>query len=194
MTTPPPQFDFETFPILETPRLLLREIVRADASAILRIRGDAEVTRYNTGDPYESLEDAIALIDDMALLYRQKRELRWGITLKGVEGLTHGVIGMCGYNYWVAADHRASIGYDLARAFWRDGIMTEALRAVLGFGFAQMSLNRIEADVAVENTASIKLLRKLGFRKEGLQREQFFEDGLYHDLMLFGLLRREYTG
>ena len=194
MTTPPPQFDFETFPILETPRLLLREIVRADASAILRIRGDAEVTRYNTGAPYESLEDAIALIDDMALLYRQKRELRWGITLKGVEGLTHGVIGMCGYNYWVAADHRASIGYDLARAFWRDGIMAEALRAVLGFGFAQMSLNRIEADVAVENTASIKLLRKLGFRKEGLQREQFFEDGLYHDLMLFGLLRREYTG
>lgn len=194
MTLTPPQFQFETFPILETPRLILREIVRADASSILRIRGDAEVTRYNTGAPYQNLDDAIALIDDMALLYRQKRELRWGITLKGVDGLTHGVIGMCGYNYWVQADHRASIGYDLARAFWRDGIMTEALRAVLGFGFAQMSLNRIEADVAVENTASIKLLRKLGFRKEGLQREQFFEDGLYHDLLLFGLLRREYAG
>lgn len=194
MTLTPPQFQFEAFPILETPRLLLREIVRADAPSILRIRGDAEVTRYNTGAPYQSLDDAIALIDDMALLYRQKRELRWGIMLKGVDGLTDGVIGMCGYNYWVQADQRASIGYDLARAFWRDGIMTEALRAVLGFGFTQMSLNRIEAEVAVENTASIKLLRKLGFRREGIQREQFFEDGLFHDLLLFGLLRREYAG
>lgn len=181
-------FDYEQFPTIETDRLRLREITLADDDAIFAIRGDYEVTRYNIGAPYTDLERARQLIRDMTHQYAEKQDLRWGITLKPDEP----VIGMIGFNYWNRTDHRGSVGFDLARAYWRRGIMREALNVVLRFGFESMALNRIEADASVENEASINLLLSLGFHQEGRQREQYFEDGTYHDLLLFGLLKREW--
>lgn len=183
-------FDFTTFPQLETKRLRLREIVPEDAEGIFRIRGDYAVTRLNIGAAYEDVKRAQGLIEAMTRLYQEKRELRWGITLRdgGDE-----VIGMAGFNTWHRPDRRASMGFDLALAYWRRGIMREALCAVIDFGFTQMNLNRIEADASAENIASIALLTGLGFRHEGSQREQYFDEGAFHDLSLFGLLRREWA-
>ena len=183
-------FDFTVFPVLETQRLILREIVSADAEAIFTLRSDAEVTKFNGVPTYVRIEQAHELIESMVKCYYDKRELRWGLTLKGDDRL----IGMCGYNYWVRQDYRASIGYDLSRAFWGQGIMPEALRAIIEFGFERMALNRIEADASAENIASIRVLHKLGFQREGLQREQYFEYGEFHDLVLFSLLRSDYFG
>ena len=70
--------------------------------------------------------------------------------------------------------------------------MTEAIRAVIAFGFERMNLNRIEADADARNPASGRVLEKVGFRREGIQREQFFENDTFNDLMLFALLRRDY--
>jgi [ribosomal protein S5]-alanine N-acetyltransferase len=181
-------FDFSYFPTLRTQRLILRELVPEDAEAIFAIRGDYEVTRLNTGEAYYRVEQAAALIRSIRNAYDEQSELRWGITLKG----TNVVIGMCGYNYWVRRDYRGCIGYDLARAYWGQGIMTEAVRSVIRFGFERMQLNRIEADASAENIASIRVLEKLGFKQEGIEREQYYEDGQFHDLVLFALLRREY--
>jgi ribosomal-protein-alanine N-acetyltransferase len=183
-------FDFTAFPQLETERLILRQIIPEDAEAIFLIRGDYEVTRYNTGAAYQSREQASDLIGAMTNAYYDGNEIRWGITLKG-----HNlVIGMCGYNYWIRHDCRASVGYDLARAYWGQGIMTEAIHAIICFGFEHMGLNRIEADADSRNPASARVLTKVGFRHEGLQREQFYEEGRYHDLLLFSLLRKDYQG
>jgi ribosomal-protein-alanine N-acetyltransferase len=183
-------FDFAEFPILETARLRLREIIPDDDEAIFAIRGDYEVTKYNIGAAYSDIEQAQNLIDAMTHLYQEEQEIRWGITLKN-ENI---VIGMCGFNYWHGDDKRASIGFDLNRQFWKRGIMREALYAVLGFGFKQMELNRIEADASAENRASIKLLESLNFQQEGIQREQYFDEGQFYDLVLFGILRREWSG
>ena len=182
-------FDFGSFPTLETDRLILREITMQDAPGIFAIRGDFAVTRYNFGAAYETIECAHQLIESMQQAYQDQTELRWGITRKNDVST---VIGMCGFNYWNRTDRRASIGYDLAQAHWRQGIMSEALRAILTFGFEDMDLNRIEADCSAENTASIHLLRKLGFVQEGLQREQYIDEGRFWDLALFALLRRDY--
>ena len=100
---------------------------------------------------------------------------------------------MCGFNYWVRHDRRASIGYDLARPYWGQGIMSEAVRAMVDFGFKRMDLNRIEADADERNPASARVLAKIGFRREGVQQEQFYENGEFHNLLLFSLLRREYV-
>jgi ribosomal-protein-alanine N-acetyltransferase len=181
-------FDFAVFPVLETQRLILREITSADAEAIFALRSDAEVTRYNGVPTYMRVEQAHELIESMAQCYRDRRELRWGVTLKGDDK----VVGMCGYNYWVRQDYRASIGYDLERTCWGQGIMPEALRAIIQFGFERMALNRIEADASLENVASIRVLHKLGFQREGLQRQQYFENGEFHDLVLFSLLKSDY--
>jgi ribosomal-protein-alanine N-acetyltransferase len=183
-------FDFRSFPRLETERLILREIVPSDVDAIFRIRGDYKVTRYNIGAAYASVEEAATLIAAMTTAYQDETEIRWGITLKNDSSA---VVGICGYNYWNRRDARASVGYDLAQAYWGQGIMTEALQAVIRFGFEHMELNRIEADTDVRNAASARVLTKLGFRREGVQRDQFFQDGQFHDLLLFSLLHREFV-
>ena len=183
-------FDFAVFPVLDSERLRLRELHPSDAPAVFRIRGDYEVTKYNGGQPYRTVEQAGGLIDSIADAYRDKRSIRWGITLKSDPKST--VIGMVGYNYWVRSDYRASIGYDLARAYWGQGIMPEAVRSILDFGFTRMGLNRIEADASSENLNSIRVLEKIGFKREGIQQEQYFEEGEFYDLVLFCLLRRNY--
>jgi len=183
-------FDFRSFPTLQSDRLLLREIVSSDSEGVFALRGDYEVTRYNIGAAYTDMSQALDLISGMDRAYRQCAEIRWGITLIPDDL----VIGMCGYNYWDRTDHRASIGFDLRRSFWRRGIMREALIAILQFGFDQMLLNRIEADASIDNIASIHLLQSLGFQQEGIQRQQYYEDDQYHDLVLFGLLKEEWSG
>lgn len=185
-------FDFATFPILTTSRLILREIVPDDTPGIFSIRGDFAVTRYNIGAAYAEMARAEELIFAMTTKYQEQKEIRWGITLKSEQGGDGTVIGMCGFNYWNRTDRRGSIGFDLAQAYWRRGIMREALEAILRFGFTQMDLNRIEANASAENAASIALLERLGFRNEGTQEEQYFDEGAFHDLMLFRLLRREW--
>jgi ribosomal-protein-alanine N-acetyltransferase len=185
-------FDYATFPVLTTPRLVLREIVLADAPGIFAIRGDFAVTRYNIGAAYTEMARAEELISAMTAKYQEQKEIRWGITLSSEFGGDGTVVGMCGFNYWNRTDRRGSIGFDLARAYWRRGIMREALEAILRFGFTQMGLNRIEADASAENAASIALLERLGFRHGGTQEEQYFDEGMFHDLMLFRLLRREW--
>ncbi len=181
-------FDFGRFPELESERLLLRELIPSDADAVLRIRGDYAVTRYNGGLPYSNRQQALSLIECIADDYAAKKSIRWGITLKPYPE----VIGMIGYNYWIRADFRASIGYDLARAYWGRGLMPEAVRAILDFGFACMALNRVEADASAANHASIRVLQKVGFQTEGQQHEQYYEESGFHDLALFALLRRDY--
>lgn len=185
-------FDFTYFPTLDTERLHLREIVPEDVGGIAAIRGDYEVTRYNIGAAYTHPDQARDLIASMARRFQERAEIRWGITLRPEWGGDDTVIGMCGFNYWNRIDRRGSIGFDLARAHWRRGIMAEAVREVLRFGFFAMDLNRIEADASAENVASIQLLLRLGFQQEGRQRQQYFDEGEFHDLLLFGLLRAEW--
>ena len=87
------------------------------------------------------------------------------------------------------------MGYDLARAFWGQGIGSEAVRAVLHYGFTELNLNRIEAATIADNHESVKLLRKLGFQLEGIRRGYSWEeDSTFHDSAMFGLLRDEYMG
>ncbi len=82
------------------------------------------------------------------------------------------------------------IGYDLSRPYWRRGIMTEALEAVIEFGFERMGLNRIEAVVFVENVASHRLLEKLRFEREGVLRDYEFLKGRFVDMVMYSLLRK----
>lgn len=190
-------FDFTAFPDLYTERLLLREPLPRDAEDIFAFRADPDVTRLNIGAPYYRLEQAEALISAIAQGFRAGSELRWVITFKddaAQDGLGR-VIGMVGYNYWNRHDRRAQVGYDLARAHWGAGLMTEALAAVVRFGFAQMDLNRIEADCSADNIGSVRVLEKLGFQREGVLRDQYYddEDHQFHDLLMFALLRREST-
>lgn len=188
----PSMFDFTTFPILTTERLRLRRMILADREAIFTIRGDYEVTKYNIGAAYTDIAQVESLIHAMASEYKREHTVRWGITLPPDDI----VIGMVGFNYWNRENNNASVGFDLAQAYWRKGIMREALSAILDFGFNkdQMALHRVAADASIYNTASIQLMKSIGFQQEGILRDEYYEDGTYHDLVLLSVLEEEWQG
>lgn len=200
--TPQTAYDFSFYPILCTRRLVLRRVMPSDVSSVMEFRGNYEVTKYNQGAAYTSVAQAENLIRSMDEEYEAKTALRWGITLTGEHAAEMGadisvkadeVVGMVGFNYWNRTDHRGSIGLELLRSLWGNGYMQESLTAVLSFGFNEMHLNRIEAAVSAHNDRSLKMLTKIGFVQEGLQREQYYEDGSYHDLILLAILKREWA-
>lgn len=182
---------FKTFPQLETKNLILRKIRPADADAVFDILSDDEVTRLYDDDPFTDVSQASELIEFWTNGFERRQCIRWGIVLQDSQSM----IGTCGYYGFHTWHMRASLGYELARSFWRQGIMTEALSAVLEWGFQEAGLNRIQADVMPDNHASVKLLEKLGFKNEGLLREyERWSSKGYVDLFMFSLLKREYQG
>ncbi|GAC1394385.1 MAG: GNAT family protein [Ktedonobacteraceae bacterium] len=182
-------FDFDTVPTIETQRLILREMVQEDAEAVYHIFSDAEVMRYYDMPAFTSIGQAQAMIARQRQRFEQKERFRWGVALRNDNTL----IGTGGYVDWNKHWYCGEIGYDLARAYWRQGIMSEAVLAMIDFGFVAMELNRVEAEVMPENVASARLLRKLGFHEEGTRREYGFWGGTFHDLALFSLLKREHV-
>jgi [ribosomal protein S5]-alanine N-acetyltransferase len=174
------------FPRLETERLVLREIVPADAEDLFRIFSDEETMRYWSCRPYTYVDQARRLIDGMAEAVRGGSSIHWAITLRGGERL----VGKCGYNEWRKAHRRGDISYIVAREHQGNGIVSEALGAMLDYGFDHMNLHSVEAGVTPGNDASTRMLQKLGFRLEGHLRESFLTDGGFVDSLIYSLLRR----
>lgn len=180
---------FDAFPVLRTKRLILREIRPSDAPAIFAIFSDPDVTRFYGMEPYQKVTEAEDLVTRWHKRFADRQLIRWVITPKNE---TDKVIGTCGFNEWKRHFHCAGVGYDLAPSYWRQGVMSEALTAVLKFGFAKMGLNRVEAHVLLENVASIKLLEKIGFKHEGILRDYGYWSQSFHDLHLYAVLQREF--
>jgi ribosomal-protein-alanine N-acetyltransferase len=175
---------------LETDRLLLREITESDAPAILALHGDAELTRWYGADPLPYLEAAHALIKTFAS-WRQLANpgVRWGIERIDQAGL----IGTCGLFSWNRSWHKCVVGYELDKGMQGNGYMQEALQTCFAWGWSNMTLHRIEAQVHPQNAPSIALLEKFGFVREGLLREVGFWRGQFHDLFQYGLLLSEWN-
>ena len=94
---------------------------------------------------------------------------------------------------WIQTDNSAAeVGYSLSRDYWDRGIMTEALKAVIGHGFGSMNLNRIEAQHETTNPASGAVMRKCGMQREGTLRQRLYNKGRYVDVELYAILRKEY--
>jgi ribosomal-protein-alanine N-acetyltransferase len=151
------------FPEIETARLILRALTVDDAAAVYHHFSDADVTRFMDTDLCKSVDDAKAII----IFHANDSGCRWGLFDKA----TGALLGTCGYHCWVKGPQQAEIGYDLGKAYWGQGLMQEALQAVIRFGFAAMHLQRIAAGVHPENGRSIGLLRKLGFHRAAATRD-----------------------
>lgn len=184
----PSLFDFSAFPVLTTDRLTLRPLRPSDAPDVLVFRSDWEVQKYNS-PVYTSVAEAEDLIERLRAEFEQQEGISWAVTLTSEDI----VIGLFGFHHWSRHHRRAEIGYDLARAYWGRGIASEALRAMLPFGFRRLDLHRIYANTIADNHESVRLLERLGFQREGTRRESSWEDdGTFHDSAIYGLLRREY--
>jgi len=176
---------FERFPTLETPRLMLRELVPDDADAVFALHADGEVNRYQGIDTMTTLEPARVQIARA----RKRFQLEAGVTWAIITRAEGELVGTCSYAHFIPALDRGHLTYQLARRSWGRGLGTEAVRALVRFGHGAARLNRIEAVVAPENEASARVLRKAGFEDEGLLRGYGRWKGSYHDLRMFAIVR-----
>lgn len=173
--------------IIFTERLLLREM---NPECYLQVMGlsDADIKHF------------FGMQSDEELV-KEKERYQLGMTMSGrsflyfhlVEKDSNLVIGWCGYHTWFPYHRRAEIGYVLNQdAYKGNGFMREAFPVILRFGFEQMNLHRIEALISPGNQPSLKLVERAGFKKEGLLREHYMNDGIAEDSIVFSLLQHEF--
>ncbi len=174
--------------VLRTPRLRLRPLEHPDAAALFAIFADLRVARYLSKPPWTSIEVARERIARDIEAMGAGRYVCLGIQAEGDGRL----LGECSLFNFHEQSRRAELGYTLAFDSWGNGYMTEALSSLLEFGFAELSLHRVEADVDPRNVASARTLERLGFKKEGHLRERWIVAGEVSDSSLYGLLARDW--
>ena len=158
---------FSSLPTLRTKRLTLRPVRMSDAADLYEYSKDPEVARHVLWDAHTSIHQTRSYL---RFLIRQYR---------------------AGF-MWVQQENRsAEVGYSLSRAYWNRGIMTEALQAVLQFGFDTLNLNRIEAQHESDNPASGRVMEKAGMIHEGRLRQRVYNKGRYADVELYAILRQD---
>lgn len=171
---------------VRTERLGLRRFTTADAEAFAAYRSVPEVARYQSWDAPLSLADALELVE--AFGQGDPAGPGWfqyAIDLDGV------LIGDLGLNLHDNL-RQAELGFTLAPAYQGNGYATEAVRGLLDHLFIERNLHRVSAECDARNTASARLLERVGFRREGLRRSNSWFKGEWTDDLLFGLLRTDY--
>lgn len=175
-------------PTLETPRLILRPMTMKDAGDIYHYSKDPQVALHVLWDAHENIQQTRAYIRYVLRQYKNGEPSSFAIEEKA----SRKVIGTIGY-MWINQENLSSeVGYSLSRAHWNRGYMTEALNAVIDYGFEHLLLNRIEAQHETANPASGRVMEKAGMQKEGVLRSRIFNKGKYVDVALYAILKQDW--
>ncbi len=178
-------------PVLRTERLVLRPLEPGDAEAVRRLADNPRVSEHllTMPSPY-TIADAHRIIASTRRPVSSGGWANWAI-VHG-EGGSAELVGVIGLRL-EANQRRAEVGYWLGEAYWGRGFVPEALRAVVGWAFEGLGLNKVWAGRFAENAASGRVLEKVGFRLEGTLREHLQRGGRFRDDVVYGLLKSEWT-
>lgn len=177
-----------TTPTLITERLRLRPFEERDGEDLYALQSNSRVLKYWDSPPWTDR----SRVETFLTRSREMAETGNGVRLV-IEGAdSHAFLGWITLNSWNPDFRSASIGYCLAEDAWGHGYATEAARAVLGWAYETLDLNRVQAEADTRNVASAKVLEKLGFIREGTLREDCIVNGDVSDSWIYGLLRREW--
>ncbi|HEX2691229.1 MAG TPA: GNAT family protein [Kofleriaceae bacterium] len=176
-------------PDLITQRLVLRELRVTDAPAVAAGAGDKRVAQYliQVPSPYP-ISLARRWVSHRIEWWDLGRGVTLAVTLPDDPDMLIGTVSLRCY----IRDHRAELGYWLAQPAWGHGFATEAAQAAVDFGFRELGLARIYAQVLAGNRASLRVLDKLGMVNEGVKRQHISKARRLHDVVLYGLLRHEW--
>jgi RimJ/RimL family protein N-acetyltransferase len=178
---------------LTTPRLILRNLRKSDAAHIVKYVGDLEIARNLLLVPHPyALKDARAYLALCAKLSRQRTQKKYRFALE-LKSERH-FIGFIGIREIDAFNGTATLGYWLARPYHRQGLMSEALAAILKFAFTKLKLRRLNLTAFAENKASNALIKKMGFTFEGRSKKSARDraTGTIHDENFYGLLKTDW--
>lgn len=177
----------DDFPILSTERLILRQFQLADAETVQRLAGAKEVAAGTLlPHPYDA-ETAVKWIAQQQESFATGSAFTFAIVLAD----THQLIGSIGMEIARAHEH-ARLSYWLGTAYWNQGYCTEAVQAMLEYGFTHLSLHRIYAPHFHNNPASGRVLQKVGMTYEGRMREHYIRFGQFVDVEIYGMLRQDF--
>ncbi len=180
---------FTHLPSIRTRRLVLRTARMSDAQDLYEYSSDPEVARHVLWTAHTSIHQTRNYIRYLLRQYKSGAPSSYVITLKD----NGKVIGTIGYMWVRPEDRSAEVGYSLHRAYWNQGIMTEALEAVLALGFLRLNLNRIEAQHETANPASGRVMQHVHMQHEGTLRQRVYNKGRFVDVELYAILRKDYT-
>jgi RimJ/RimL family protein N-acetyltransferase len=176
-------------PVLRTKRLILRRFAMSDAKDVQRLAGHRLIyaTTANIPHPYPdgAAEEWISQHEE---LIRKAQSFPFAITLKD-SGALIGCIALFGV---LATHKKAEIGYWIGVDYWGQGYCSEAAQAIAKFGFSVLKLNKIVGRFKVGNTASGRILKKIGMKKVGVFKQDFFRDGRFQDTAFYEVLRSEF--
>ncbi|WP_036677936.1 GNAT family N-acetyltransferase [Daejeonella oryzae] len=175
-------------PELQTFRTCLKPLNFSHAPQIFDLRSNTEVMRYMDSESCRNLEDAEMFICRQIEANKENEGANWGIFLRDSAQL----IGYAGF-WRINKEHfRGEFGYALHPDFWRTGLMLEVLNDIACYGFKNLGLHSIEANINPKNSASAGLLLKLGFKLEAQFSENFYFNGIFHDSHIYSLLEKNF--
>ena len=175
-------------PELETHRLRLRLPTLEDSPAILDFHSDEQTLEYWGHELISDLSQAEDIIRTNLEWVESGSCLHWSIEYRS----SGEVIGACTLFKIDEQNRHAEVGYILNREYWGRGLASEALEAMIEYAFGTMDMHRLEADTDPRNVASLALLAKFGFIKEGFFRERWWVHGQWLDSDMLGLLKSDY--
>ncbi|MED1205766.1 GNAT family N-acetyltransferase [Heyndrickxia acidicola] len=173
----------ERLPKLETERLMLRKIRTDDMEDMFEYCSMEDVAAYVNWHAHQSIEDTKVFLNHIV----EQKTVFFGIEYKE----NHKLIGTINFVSWNQKHQKAEIAYILSKLYWRKGIITEAIKAIIQFGFTTMNLERIEARCIEDNLGSEGVMKKAGMFYEGTLRNSMFTKGKYRNLKLYSILKDE---
>ncbi|MBO4798630.1 MAG: GNAT family N-acetyltransferase [Candidatus Methanomethylophilaceae archaeon] len=180
---------FSKIPILETNRLTLRRMKATDAGDMFEYASRADVTQYLTWNPHPDVDYTREYLTQVQKQYENGEFYDWAVILRDEMKM----IGSCGFTSFDDDNSSGEIGYVLNPDFWGQGLMSEAVTAVLGFGFERLGLHRIEAKFMQENVRSRRVLEKCGMTYEGTHRDAMLVKGEFRTISVCAMLREEFA-
>jgi len=181
-------FNFEPFPNLETERLQLRRLENSDVKEVFTLRSNPSTMKFIPRPLVTNDEEALEHIAMINSKIDNNEGINWAITIKGNPKL----IGIIGHFKIQPQNYRAEIGYMILPEYHGQGIVAEAIKEVVRYGFEEMNLHSIEAIIDPNNLASERVLQKNGFFKEAHILENEFFDGKFIDTVIYSLLKRNF--
>ncbi len=181
---------FRKFPEIESERLLFRDILHSDSNDLFEIYRNRKALKFQVISPFRSMAEVKRYVDVVHDGYQNRYFIRWGL----VEKQTGKLIGLISLHHLELWNYKAEIGYMLNEAYWNMGYATEAVDKLLEMGLVKWGLHKVEAEIHPGNAASMRVVEKLGFVKDGYKREAAFdrEKKSYQDRILYSLLADEY--
>lgn len=177
-------FNFNPFPTLETERLTLVRVTEEHTQMLYDMRTLDAVMQYIERPRPKNLEESAELVAKMKGLVDNNEGINWMICLK-----ENGVaIGNIGLFRTMPEHHRAEVGYMMMPDYWGKGLMSEALQAVIQYGFEGMKLHSMEANINPLNDNSAKILERNGFVREACFKENYYWEGEFLDSAIYSLL------